>query len=40
MRTSQRFDFHSRDANSTVEPRGELLVKPCGATMVIFWKQL
>ena len=40
MRTGEIFDFKSGDANSIVEPRGELLVEPCGSTMVLFWKQL
>ena len=40
MRTGEIFDFKSGDTNFTVEPRGELLVEPCGATMVLFWKQL
>ena len=40
MRSSKIFDFKSGDANSIVEPRGELLVEPCDSTMVLFWKQL
>ena len=40
MRTGEIFDFKSGDANSIVEPRSELLVEPCGSTLVLFWKQL
>ena len=30
MRTGEIFDFKSGDTNSIAEPRGELLVEPCG----------
>ena len=36
MRTGKIFDFMSGDANSIVEPRGELLVEPCGSLWFYF----